>query len=792
MTTKRLGIGLAVGVAALLMAMLFLPTSAASSHNFGTLVNNGDGDFAPSLTDPGDVELCRIDFGKTDTITDDAFYLDTNANNDVDRNDIFIGGGPGYDGTLSPGDLVTSGSVDDTTAVDGGGCVDGDLNWVDQDSDGKFRADDWLYIGVDDGDNAIEGATDTGPEWWIRLTGTTNSGEGPGTLVLAGNQDLQDFGAGTNIGATETTSEFGFFDQDNSGDFNQGDWAYFARGLVATGDLVPFLAARLVHEDMAFGSLTQLGDDDYRPTLMNPAVEACRRDFGDANVLIDDVFYIDAAGGGSVDTHDVRIGFGGSASSEYVDKGVGSFIASGDTAENAAAGDECAGTADSHLAYIDVDNSGDFGPDDWLYFGDDGDADGLIDPPCDVTLASCAADEWWIRLTDTDDYAAGSLVLSGNSDISQYGNGVVIGDTTAAEAGFFDHDNNAAWNSGDWLYLNRGAIAAGDTPEYLAARITHESEPFGSLVEVGDADFLPTLSTPGTAGFTTDGTSDLVNPGICRKDFGSSNNLQDDTFYLNTDTAGGAEDTIERGDIRLSAYNDMEPGTLVGVGDTQEIGAAICESAADTFLVFIDVDSDGDFGPEDWLYIGFDNDAVGSIEGSAVGGEFWVRLTDTDGGPQGTVVLNGDDDIAGFGAGTQVGTMDGSTGAHTELSVFDIDNSADLSDMDWLYIQQAGIVDTGAAFNGYLAVRLSAGDVIGTGGGGPTTSPTTSGTTSGSNQTSGSTSGDTSGSTSGGTSGGSDTSDTGGETTKKTPGLGTVAMVAVVSAAVAVVAWRRK
>ncbi|MGH2669694.1 MAG: hypothetical protein ACRDH5_11380, partial [bacterium] len=124
MTSIRLTSKVLVGLFALTLAAAYLPTATASSHtSLGSFVRVGDGDFRPTLNAPNVagvpiiINICRIDFGIADTITDDSFYLNMDSDDDaVDEVETFDVRLNGFGGK-GPGTLVTDGDTTETSAA---------------------------------------------------------------------------------------------------------------------------------------------------------------------------------------------------------------------------------------------------------------------------------------------------------------------------------------------------------------------------------------------------------------------------------------------------------------------------------------------------------------------------------------------------------------------------------------------------------------------------------------------------------------------------------------------------
>jgi len=501
---------LIVALVALTTATMFFPTAAASGHdNFGTRVELGDNDFTPSLTQQ-DTSICRIDFGTSDRITDDAFYLDTDDNGDVDTFDIRLT-------SFNDNDPGTHVSDADSSEQETGACTDSftsdaQLIWQDIDNDGDLTEEDNLFIGFDGGTGDLDAANDdsstsgisSSDEFWVRLQPSEN--KDAGTLVTSGDNDLVNFGNGNVIGETSSGGAngpiFAYFDKDNSANYDDGDWAYFswdsvpATSGVSTGDLPALYSVRLTHEAEDFGTQVALGDDDFTPTLDQQQVRICRIDFGTSDRITDDAFYLDTDDNGDVDTFDIRL-------TSFNDNDPGTHVSDADSSEQETGACTDSFTSDAQLIWQDIDNDGDLTEEDNLFIGFDG-GTGDLDAANDDSSTSgiSSSDEFWVRLQPSENKDAGTLVTSGDNDLVNFGSGNLIGDLddtgTDGVLGYFDQDSSGSLDSDDWVYLSStDDVDSSDVPSLYSVRLHGDiSEASGPGTGGGDTDLGVTVSSP--------------------------------------------------------------------------------------------------------------------------------------------------------------------------------------------------------------------------------------------------------------------------------------------------------
>lgn len=430
-----------------------------------------------TLVDPAtDVRLCRVDFGTTGDVTDDAFYLSIQGS-PIREGDLRLVALPGR----LPGTFVDAG--DDAEIGQTADCRAYTVAYYDIDHNARYSVGDGVFLGAD-ADATVQGSTNN--EWWIRLRESGN--RIAGSLVLAGDADLTSYGAGSPL----TGSEFAYADLDADGTFSDDDGGYMTSEAVQTGNAVPTMSVRIAHPYYAFGSQVAPGDIDATPVLTDPEPDMaiCRVDYGTAAQVTDDGFYLSVDGNDDViEIHDVRI-------VSVFGQAPGSLVRDVDTIERGQSA-QCEPYA---AAFYDADNNGWFGMGDSLYIGHDGSQALLVE-------ASSNA-EWWIRLTPFMGRAAGTIVFAGDPDLVAFGAGQTA---TGSEPAFVDQDLTDRFSPGDWFYMTSKAVQDGSNVPGASVRLVHPEHPFGSQEGSGGGPTGPTTTTSVTT-TTTPPTTTLHPP----------------------------------------------------------------------------------------------------------------------------------------------------------------------------------------------------------------------------------------------------------------------------------------
>jgi PGF-CTERM protein len=166
---------------------------------------------------------------------------------------------------------------------------------------------------------------------------------------------------------------------------------------------------------------------------------------------------------------------------------------------------------------------------------------------------------------------------------------------------FVDDDANGAYEPGEALLVDLDDATCADGVEGNDIRLVPSGDkPAGSLVRSGDMDF----GNPAAP----------VNDDARYFDADGDGSFDDgDTLYL--DIMNAATSRVDVGDLRLSAYGPLLPGSTVRAQDA-DVNLPLAELPAprdlsDAFvLAYFDVDGDGAFSRGDTMYFDADGPAV--------------------------------------------------------------------------------------------------------------------------------------------------------------------------------------
>jgi PGF-CTERM protein len=681
MTRTKITNGLLVVGVALAMCTVFLPSVAANGHGgLGTFVEQGDQDFTPTLTTasewPADVEICRLDFGNSGDISDDAFYLNLNDDSTVSTHDIRLTEGQGN----AAGTVVQDGdNVEQNTDTVDNCNNDAEINYVDTDNNGDLTDEDYAYIGVDDTATGLDAPSDGTPgTFHIRLVDTANNDAG--TLVRSGHDDLVSYGSQSFLTVPGTPGIYMFETQpEENGDatFEDEDWLYVSPE--DNSDTTPYIySTRLKHPGFDHGTWVTEDDSDHVPKVNanegeNSATaepEICRFDQGTADRITDDVFTLDMDDSDDATNDDVFL-------TGWRDNAPGDLVDDGDVTMKDTSPVNCEPT---DWAWTDTDNDGTITDEDYVYVGHD-------DSTGDRVEASEDDGDWWIRLTPTDDRDAGSIVLNGAPDVTQWGDGQPFapannGNLDAEpEVHLFDLDNSGGTTGPDFVYVTSGVdLDAGDLLPQFSLRLHHADEAFGSHVTLGDTDFVPRVNS-----LTLDGNGEV---NLCRINFGNSGSFTDDGFYLDMDANG-----VDNHDVRLVDVQGNEAGTVVTQGDETEATSSTDTAAdcSDPEIVAVDQNEDGDLTSADWYFLSneaanddgpnptdIQSDGLNDGDAATDPDTLTIRLSSTPDGEPGTLLRTGDTAaVAWTGTASEcVDEADTKEDCPSDIAFFDADNSA--------------------------------------------------------------------------------------------------------------------
>lgn len=474
----------AFGLTAMLLVVVLL-----------TLPTGLSAEAAVTVIDPGtDPAICRVDLGTSGEIFDDAFYLSMNGDDDkVELNDIRLT----TVGAKGPGTLVLAGDTTEIVGPTGVDCQAYTVAWFNVHPDSRFGpgslGNDTMYIGYNKAASPVVSVATATGDWWVRLVayGSGAARREAGTLVKSGDSDITAFQDG---GSVLTDAEFAYWDKDATTTWTSGDLAYITSRGVITGDFLPLYSVRVVPGTKAFGSYARLGDQDITLPLVDPATDAtlCRVDLNTPNAANDDAYYLNVnADGNTIQNGDVRL-------TAYGDKPAGTIVSGGSATELATSGVDCRAYT---VAYFDSNSNGIYDKDDAVLLGYDATTTPLVS-------GTTHGGDWWIRITPSKTYAAGSILNAGDSDASA---GAVL---TGAEFGYYDLDVSATTTQGDFVYITSAAIATGNRAPTLSVRLVNPTYAYGTKVAEGDNDGpfttvtpTPTTSTSLTSVVTTTSTS---------------------------------------------------------------------------------------------------------------------------------------------------------------------------------------------------------------------------------------------------------------------------------------------
>jgi hypothetical protein len=400
------------------------------------------------------------------------------------------------------------------------------------------------------------------------------------------------------------------------------------------------IPSNAVAQSTSFGSQVKIGDSDFVPQL----VSANRIDFlhlalGTTNNIQDDGFYLAIRGAAatasaptSVQTYNLRLTAVGG-------KAAGTLVEDADTAEKGVTagfhrltwGAGSFGTPHNNmthvanLTYADVNNDGRYNEGDWVYLVYGGACLNATLGTCNLRAPALSGDNVTsvtIRLTDVSaTLKAGTVVFASDSDFTSWNTATkrlpsgslrsLSHHGAVASVGFFNADlsggtasTTATITPGDAIYITPTNITGTtSTPPLYSIRLSGSFGAFGSQVKVGDTDFVPTMT---------------VGNLVCVKQLalGTTNNIQDDGFYLSWRPAGvGLPTSVQTYDLRLTAVAGKAAGTLVEDADTAEKGvtagfsrssctvAGTSAATGNVKIVYADVNNDGRYNQGDWVYL---------------------------------------------------------------------------------------------------------------------------------------------------------------------------------------------
>ncbi len=161
-----------------------------------------------------------------------------------------------------------------------------------------------------------------------------------------------------------------------------------------------------------------------------------------------------------------------------------------------------------------------------------------------------------------------------------------------------------------------------------APMATAGSSQYGTLVKVGDADYVPTAKAASRA------------VSVNEQDFGGSGRAIDGCLLL--DTASTAAAGAQPKDIRLTPCVGKEAGTQIKVEDSYETQTTYAQVTGDN-LQYADQNLNGKYDAGEAVYI---TTQASGLAATGATGTWTVRLTPVDSYPAGSFVLSGDVDYA--------------------------------------------------------------------------------------------------------------------------------------------------
>jgi hypothetical protein len=348
----------------------------------------------------------------------------------------------------------------------------------------------------------------------------------------------------------------------------------------------------------------------------------------------------------------------------------------------------------------------------------------------------------------------------------------------------------------NWAGLTAAAVVVVLALAIIPSNAVAQSTSFGSQVKIGDSDFIPGL-TPLTSVF------------VLRLALGTTNNIQDDGFYLAIRNAGTFPTSVGTYDLRLVKVGSNNAGTLVMDADTAEkgvtagfarLGDGAGAGSGSPKLVYADVNNDGRYNQGDWVYITFGTGTcafLGTCHLNAPtmasdNATAWtIRLTDVSSTLKaGSIVFASDSDFTSWNTATkQLPSADLTAASATifnaDLSGGTTATTATLTPGDTVYVSPTNVTTAGST-PPLFSIRLFGDAPPGRGVTTSSSPPPTSDTT---DETSDTSSPVTTTSSPPPTT----TSSPAPTTTKKTPGLGLAGLIGALGAGMAiVVALRRK
>lgn len=776
-------------VALFLAVFAFAPLSGAQNAGsmYGTQVLTTSGEFRPDLdagvdigdddnADPAtDLSMIWSDGEDDEIFTDDLLLLDIDDDGDASRYDLVIAT-DGYDDTAS-GELVQSGMIDlQNLAFDE---VEMFCSYADVNENGFLDEEDFVYLTTAAFGESLDATATGGAAFTVRLT-ENDDGEF-GSWVRTVHDDFDDYAdlvgddvdeANDDDGDSDNICEFAFYDSGNDDEFEGGsDRGYVVlAGGVGAGDPVPLYSVVVFGSDL--GTLTSTDSQDFSPEVLElddwTALEVVRYEAGTDDNAGDDVYAVNTGTGGGSDSvfsqDDLIIstgGFGGSAVGDLITLGDSLLIGEGDS-------------DGVNLLHADVDENGEFNTGDFLF-------------ACDsATLIATDADDFCIRITDTDGGDAGTRVRTGDDDLDDWeDNTDDIG--AVAEVCFFDSDNDGDFDGGDdLLFLDADGCTDGDLVELHSIWLFGEGQTFGTSFGAGDESFVPSLTDDDDASIDVDSGSGCD---VLRHDAGTDEDFFDDVFVGDVDCDGA----IGQYDLVIASaegYGGPALGDLISLEDELLLDGS--EASIDSDVFFVDANEDGIYNEGDWVIV-CDDEAVGDNAGlgNTDENDFCIRMTDTDGGDAGTLVRTGDDDLSDWEDEVD-DESDGAFELQGEIAFYDSDNDGEFEgdeDGDLLFLTPQELVDGGRVPQYSLRLWGDFSQI-------PDQSGSFSSTSSSSTVTDTTTSSSSSSSSSSSTSvpvppGGSDSgSETESDDDNSTPGFELVALVGAL--AVALVLVRRK
>jgi hypothetical protein len=647
---------LALLIAALIVAVVFVQPgiSATPAATFGSKVTSSTTNFIPTLRNVTTHAFVAYQgLGTANDKSDDFFYIHFGAAGDttVAAGDIRVAKGPSYTGSLTTGTVVRAGDSDVGATItildcDGGGAAVGDaifrrgtcLRYLELDG---YTTGDGVYFDTGSGCANFGGASGAIAACDVRLTTRTinSTSYSGGSLVASANLDLTE-GTGVNAwnGVFPETSTFYTFSNggiqllrynatqqptSNGRPANDGsvtDTIYLRLGANSTlptqsnadgsGAFVPMPGdVRLTaFGSLAAGTVVKAGDADTVPTLQALAGTVRLAKIGAAGST--DRLFLTWGTGANIRYGDIALNTVSSAA----DCG-GSTSQTAFTVVTTAA--TCLGKATDastttvSFFYVDRSPTG-FGSEDCVYLNRPssdsmgGSADTLVISVLDVRMTSC------------EGFSAGSVVASGNADLSFTDTG------TALTPKWYDADRgqgsqplrslwraamtNRTWTSHVQIYIDKdgnGNVSHGDVrvsvnnASYATAGSTASCSPWATRQwDCGRAIYqAPWVKVTGADGSWTsssenvfvdidnnslptngDGRAFSFNPNsCCTVAVNATNTLvaasadslsaystfgSGDSLYLGQNTVANAK-IPQRNDVRITTYSSNTAGTRV-------------------------------------------------------------------------------------------------------------------------------------------------------------------------------------------------------------------------------------